>query len=198
MKSTIVTAFLGFASLAIAAPAQIITRQTSLEQVTDSYVFDISIAEFIDNRNAKTGPAELDWSSNGCTASPDNPFGFDCTFCHSSFPFFPFYFRFFPFCFPFSFSFCLLLPQFYLLTTTVINSCYRHDFGYRNFKKQNRFDANKARIDDKFKTDLFNQCADEAAKGPCEATATLYYEAVKTFGKKRDLEMAEEKRAVDE
>ncbi|CAG5137917.1 uncharacterized protein ALTATR162_LOCUS247 [Alternaria atra] len=157
MKSTIVTAFLGFASLAIAAPAQIITRQTSLEQVTDSYVFDISIAEFIDNRNAKTGPAELDWSSNGCTASPDNPFGFD-----------------------------------------FINSCYRHDFGYRNFKKQNRFDANKARIDDKFKTDMFNQCANEAVKGPCEATATLYYEAVKTFGKKRDLEMAGEKRAVNE
>jgi hypothetical protein len=87
MKSTTITTFLGFASLVIAAPAQIITRQTSLEQVTDSYMFDISIAEFIDNRNAKTGPAELDWSSNGCTASPDNPFGFDCTFCHSPFPF---------------------------------------------------------------------------------------------------------------
>ena len=66
---------------------------------------------------------------------------------------------------------------------TVINSCYRHDFGYRNFKAQNRFEANKARIDDNFKTDMFNQCANESAKGPCEATATLYYEAVKAFGR---------------
>jgi hypothetical protein len=38
---------------------------------------------------------------------------------------------------------------------------------------------------------MFNQCANEEAKGPCEATATLYYEAVKAFGNKRDLEMVE-------
>jgi hypothetical protein len=44
---------------------------------------------------------------------------------------------------------------------------------------------------------MFNQCANEAAKGPCEATATLYYEAVKVFGRKRDLEMVEGKRAIN-
>jgi hypothetical protein len=77
-------------------------------------------------------------------------------------------------------------PEFAILTVAVINSCYRHDFGYRNFKLQNRFDANKARIDDNFKTDMFNQCATESAKGPCEATATLYYEAVKAFGKREE------------
>ncbi|KAH6858604.1 prokaryotic phospholipase A2-domain-containing protein [Alternaria alternata] len=148
MRCTILATVLGLASLAVSAPAALISRQASLEQVTDNYMFDISIDEFITNRNAKN-PPELDWSSNGCTASPDNPFGFD-----------------------------------------FINSCYRHDFGYRNFKAQNRFEANKARIDDNFKTDMFNQCANESAKGPCEATATLYYEAVKAFGR-RDLETAE-------
>ncbi|KAI5377806.1 hypothetical protein J4E82_003550 [Alternaria postmessia] len=148
MRCIILATVLGLASLAVSAPAALVSRQASLEQVTDSYMFDISIDEFITNRNAKN-PPELDWSSNGCTASPDNPFGFD-----------------------------------------FINSCYRHDFGYRNFKAQNRFEANKARIDDNFKTDMFNQCANESAKGPCEATATLYYEAVKAFGR-RDLETAE-------
>jgi hypothetical protein len=33
---------------------------------------------------------------------------------------------------------------------------------------------------------MFNQCATESAKGPCEATATLYYEAVKAFGKREE------------
>jgi hypothetical protein len=33
---------------------------------------------------------------------------------------------------------------------------------------------------------MFNQCATEGAKGPCEATATLYYEAVKAFGKREE------------
>jgi len=32
-----------------------------------------------------------------------------------------------------------------------IRACWRHDFGYRNYKKQNRFStANKRKIDDKF------------------------------------------------
>ena len=79
MKSTVITALLGFASLAISAPAQLVERQASLEQVTDTYMFDISIAEFIANRDGKVGPPELNWESNGCTASPDNPFGFNCT-----------------------------------------------------------------------------------------------------------------------
>lgn len=39
-------------------------------------------------------------------------------------------------------------------------SCQRHDFGYRNYKKQGRFtDANRLRIDNNFKSDLYNQCA---------------------------------------
>src|SRR5262245_23812439 len=52
---------------------------------------------------------QFDWSTDYCSASPDEPLGFD--------------FRL---------------------------SCYRHDFGYRNYKAVNRFPANKPRIDDAF------------------------------------------------
>jgi len=76
MKSTLI-AILGFASLALSAPS-VSPRQSSLEEITDSYVFSISISQFISNRNGQVGPAELDWSADGCSSSPDNPFGFDC------------------------------------------------------------------------------------------------------------------------
>jgi hypothetical protein len=82
--------------------------------------------------------------------------------------------------------------------TTVLDSCYRHDFGYRNFKKQSRFtEANKARIDTNFKTDMFNQCQNEKFKDACKATATVYYEAVKAFGKKKAAEILEARMAED-
>lgn len=47
----------------------------------------------------------------------------------------------------------------------------------------------------------YNQCKNESFKEACEATATIYYEAVKAFGKKRAAEilearMAEERRVM--
>ncbi|CAO2653344.1 Nn.00g027550.m01.CDS01 [Neocucurbitaria sp. VM-36] len=154
MKSVLIT-IMSLAALALSSPVELVERQSSLQQITDSYVFSISISQFISNRNTKTGPAELDWDSDGCSNSPDNPFGFDFE-----------------------------------------NSCYRHDFGYRNFKKQSRFtEANKARIDSNFKKDMFAQCATEGFKIACEATATIYYEAVKAFGKKRAIEILEARAA---
>jgi hypothetical protein len=85
-----------------------------------------------------------------------------------------------------------------LLRITVINSCYRHDFGYRNFKKQARFTkANKARIDSNFKKDMVNQCQVENFREACEATATVYYEAVKAFGKKRAVDVLGARRAAE-
>jgi len=78
MKCTIVTIVLGLASLAICAPITYIVRQTSLEQITDKILFGMSLDEFITYRNTQIGPAELDWSSNGCTSTPDHPFGFVC------------------------------------------------------------------------------------------------------------------------
>jgi hypothetical protein len=122
----------------------------------------------------------------------------------------------------------------------VINSCYRHDFGYRNFKNQNRFtevrfspfllhhhfppkprhtplpstypshipllllsnvtntpQTNKSRIDSNFKKDMFAQCANERFNDACEATANLYYLAVKEFGKKRAAEILEARRVAE-
>jgi hypothetical protein len=83
MKFTLLTTLLGFTTLTLSSPtpAALSNRQTSLAQITDSYMFSISIGQFIANRNAHTGPASLDWSSDGCSKSPDNPFGFDCTYC---------------------------------------------------------------------------------------------------------------------
>src|SRR5215216_7729938 len=37
--------------------------------------------------------------------------------------------------------------------------CWRHDFGYRNYKAVSLFDANKSRIDDSFYYDLRTKCA---------------------------------------
>jgi len=77
-----------------------------------------------------------------------------------------------------------------LTFTTVLNSCYRHDFGYRNYKAQSRFtDANKLRIDNNFKSDLYNQCQSESSPSICEGTADVYYAAVRAFGKQKALEV---------
>jgi hypothetical protein len=48
----------------------------SLNAITDSYLFSISLPAFITNRNARNPPT-LDWTSDACTSSPDNPFGFN-------------------------------------------------------------------------------------------------------------------------
>lgn len=138
-----------FFSLGLSAPLLLLsTRQTpELEAETDRLLFEASIGDFLAARDAQS-PAGLDWSTDGCTSAPDDPFGFD------------------------------FLP-----------SCYRHDFGYRNYKAQNRFsDAGKSSIDRNFKDDLYDQCAseDEDAQDICEFTADVYYEAVVLFGK-RDL-----------
>ncbi|GAA3642778.1 hypothetical protein GCM10022267_31750 [Lentzea roselyniae] len=82
---------------------------------------------------------QLDWSSDGCSYSPDNPFGFK------------------------------FLP-----------TCHRHDFGYRNYKRQGRFsEANRLRIDNNFKSDMYKQCG---SNWTCRRTADLYYAAVREFG----------------
>lgn len=62
-------------SLASAAPTEghaIAKRQNS---VTDELLFSVSLATFSSRRAAKD-PSTLDWSSDNCSWSPDNPFGF--------------------------------------------------------------------------------------------------------------------------
>ncbi|WP_245780123.1 phospholipase [Actinopolyspora lacussalsi] len=59
-------------------------------------------------------------------------------------------------------------------------SCQRHDFGYRNYKLQNRFtEQNRAIIDDNFRADMYSSCAGDAL---CERAADVYYYAVRQFG----------------
>lgn len=87
-----------------------ITKRQGDTTVTDQLLFSITLPAFETRRNARN-PSNLDWSSDGCSSSPDNPFGF---------PFVP--------------------------------ACHRHDFGYRNYKKQSRFtDSNRLKIDNNFK-----------------------------------------------
>lgn len=69
------------------------------------------------------------------------------------------------------------------------SSCQRHDFGYRNYKKQKRFTgANRAKIDKQFKNDMYDVCKKykglKAALGvQCRRIADTYYHAVRHAGK---------------
>ncbi|KAK3988394.1 prokaryotic phospholipase A2-domain-containing protein [Cladorrhinum sp. PSN332] len=61
--------------------ATLATRQTA-NTVTDGLIFTSTLPQFTARRNARN-PATLDWSSDGCSSSPDNPFGFPFTpACH--------------------------------------------------------------------------------------------------------------------
>ena len=88
----------------------------------------------------------FDWSTDYCSASPDQPLGFD--------------FR---------------MP------------CWRHDFGYRNYKAMGQFPANKSRIDSYFYFDLKAKCAtyNVFVRPACNSLAWSYYQAVSTFGSLR-------------
>ncbi|KAG6026485.1 hypothetical protein E4U19_002574 [Claviceps sp. Clav32 group G5] len=62
-------------------------------------------------------------------------------------------------------------------------ACYRHDFGYNNYRPQHRFTKeNKKRIDDNFKDDLHYQCRGVRGAWACRALANVYYFAVRSFG----------------
>jgi hypothetical protein len=65
--------------------------------------------------------------------------------------------------------------------------CYRHDFGYRNFKDLNVFKAHKAHVDDGFYFDLKQICAAHAgaSRQACLKLAWTYYQAVKKLGSLR-------------
>lgn len=62
---------------ALAAPSSLPPRETNIE-ATDRLVFEATIAEFAAARAAKM-PATLDWESDGCSSSPDEPLDFGCT-----------------------------------------------------------------------------------------------------------------------
>ena len=139
MLKTLRSAFVGAAaSVALiftGAPAQ----AADIVAVTDDYLYSKTLSQFKILRLQKPYAGQLDWSSDGCSYSPDSPFGF----------------KFQP-------------------------TCHRHDFGYRNYKRQGRFtEANRLRIDDNFKADMYTQCG---TNWTCKRTADLYYAAVREFG----------------
>lgn len=112
---------------------------TQLRQVTDQYLFTTSLNGFQTVRAQRPYADQLDWSSDGCSSSPDNPFGFN-----------------------------------------FVKACYRHDFGYRNYKRQSRFnETTRLSIDNNFKDDLYEICNGNWA---CNRTADIYYAAVRQFG----------------
>jgi hypothetical protein len=125
---------------ALAAPAA--GKHYDVEAVTDQLLFDDTLPEFMTAR-ANQDPSYLDWTSDGCTDSPDNPLGF---------PYTP--------------------------------ACNRHDFGYQNYRNQDRFTkAAKASIDLNFKSDLYYQCETNGEYvSVCKALADVYYYAVVEFG----------------
>lgn len=63
-------------------------------------------------------------------------------------------------------------------------SCYRHDFGYRNYKAIGQFPANKPRLDSAFYEDLKRKCNtySSVVRPACLALAWTYYQAVSVFG----------------
>ncbi|HUQ55395.1 phospholipase [Lentzea sp.] len=139
MSKTLRSAFVGAAAtvtlIFTGTPAQAVDAVA----VTDDYMFSKSLSQFTTLRSQQPYADQLDWSSDGCSYSPDNPFGFK------------------------------LLP-----------ACHRHDFGYRNFKRQSRFtEPNRLRIDDNFKSDMYHQCG---GNWTCKRTADIYYAAVREFG----------------
>jgi hypothetical protein len=73
------------------------------------------------------------------------------------------------------------------------NSCWHHDFGYRNYKAIGQFPANKARVDDTFYADLKRVCAgySAAVRPACNSLAWTYYQAVKLFGSLASVQQAD-------
>ncbi|EEU36829.1 phospholipase A2 [Fusarium vanettenii 77-13-4] len=65
--------------VAFALPAgtkdESVSKRQSANTVTDQLLFSVSLPTFTARRNARDPPT-LIWDSDGCTSSPDNPFGF--------------------------------------------------------------------------------------------------------------------------
>jgi hypothetical protein len=63
-------------------------------------------------------------------------------------------------------------------------ACARHDFGYRNYRAEGTFSANKARLDQAFHADMKRVCTGYhgLSRTSCESTAWTYYQAVRVLG----------------
>ncbi len=146
LVALILTVTATFAGLVWASPAhaatvdQKVVLLSSFTQATSGSYGSWNWAR--NNRGAYADYA-LDWSTDYCSASPDQPLGFD--------------FRL---------------------------SCWRHDFGYRNYKSVGQFPANKDHVDSAFYFDLKAKCATYSVivRPACYSLAWTYYQAVHNFG----------------
>lgn len=62
-----------FASGALALPATGVSPRQSNVALVDELMFGITLPAFTARRGT---PATLDWTTDGCTSSPNNPFGY--------------------------------------------------------------------------------------------------------------------------
>jgi hypothetical protein len=139
VTSVVTTVVTAAAMLVGSGTASAALDPTQLRQVTDGYLFSYSLSSFQTVRSQQPYASQLDWSSDGCSSSPDNPFGFN-----------------------------------------FVRACYRHDFGYRNYKRQGRFtESTRLTLDNNFKSDLYTICN---GNWSCNRTADVYYAAVRQFG----------------
>jgi hypothetical protein len=70
------TLLLSLVPAAVAVPTALgHTKRQNIQTVTDQLLFSVSLPTFTARRNARD-PSTLDWTSDNCTSSPDNPFGF--------------------------------------------------------------------------------------------------------------------------
>jgi hypothetical protein len=141
--ATLRRVLVGSGAAAMAATAIVLSSATAqavdIPGVTDQYLYNTSLSNFSSIRNDRPYAGQLDWSSDACSWSPDQPLGYNFT-----------------------------------------PACHRHDFGYRNYKKQSRFsEANRKRIDDNFKSDMYRICD---GSWVCNRAADAYYTAVRQFG----------------
>lgn len=163
MKLFIYLLSAAFAVAAVATPVVSTIVPLSMKDIgpyTDRLLFKTSMTDFqkirntvISNPNDPTAidvpVGSLDWDSDGCSDSPDNPFSFK------------------------------FLP-----------ACQRHDFGYRNYKRQGRWnETTRERIDDNLYKDLKAVCRAIDADATwglqqkfCFNVAGIYFGAVRRFG----------------
>jgi hypothetical protein len=73
--STSVTALPASQSPSMLARGALESRATCTNAATDSLIFSVSIDSFENSRNAKN--PDCDWSSDGCSWSPDKPDGYN-------------------------------------------------------------------------------------------------------------------------
>lgn len=63
-------------------------------------------------------------------------------------------------------------------------ACWRHDFGYGNYRRAGTFAANKKRLDVALYEDIKRKCRTypAASRPVCNSLAWIYYQAVSIFG----------------